>query len=374
MKAKVFFPNLDGLRFFCFLAVFFFHSFHTEYEYIKAEPIYQFIKFDVFGNGNLGVNFFFVLSGFLITYLLLTELKIFGKINIGNFYVRRILRIWPLFYFCVAFGFIAFPFFKTMLGQISDEPANPVYYIFFLNNFDLITNWPDSSVLGVLWSVAIEEQFYLFWPLILWLVPVRFTPLVFMGIIIQSIVFRLFNFDPLLLEYHTLSCIGDMAVGGLGAYAVINFPKVVEATGNLRKGWIILLYATALLIFLIRKDFLQANYIVAVVERIFVAFVFLFIILEQNYASNSLFKLSNFNWMSALGKRTYGLYCLHFIGILVVTNATKMLGMNTQLWQVLILDTVLALALTLVIAEISYRFYEMPFLRLKKKFSSITPE
>src|SRR5690606_19427107 len=112
----------------------------------------------LFGNGNLGVNFFFVLSGFLITYLLLIEMQLRGRINIGSFYIRRALRIWPLFYFCVAFGFIAFPFFKSMLGEIPNESANVVSYLFFLNNFDFIKNPPDSSVLSVLWSVAIEEQ------------------------------------------------------------------------------------------------------------------------------------------------------------------------------------------------------------------------
>ena len=67
---KVFFPNLDGLRFFCFLSVFFFHSFATKYEYIKQKRALSFYKGFLASNGDLGVNFFFVLSGFLITYLL----------------------------------------------------------------------------------------------------------------------------------------------------------------------------------------------------------------------------------------------------------------------------------------------------------------
>lgn len=334
--------------------------------------MYQFVKFGLFGNGNLGVNFFFVLSGFLITYLLLIEMQLRGRINIGSFYIRRALRIWPLFYFCVAFGFIAFPFFKSMLGEIPNESANVVSYLFFLNNFDFIKNPPDSSVLSVLWSVAIEEQFYLFWPLILWIVPSRFTPLVFIAIIIQSVIFRLFNYDVLLLEYHTLSCISDMAIGGLGAYAVLTFPKVLDAVKKVNKGWIAMLYIFTIVLLLTRKEYLQANFIVAALERILVAFIFLCIILEQNYASNSLFKLSNFKWISLMGKRTYGLYCLHFIGILTATKVTKMLGMNTQLWQVLLIDTTLAFLLTLMLAEISYRFYELPFLRVKEKFSFIT--
>src|SRR5205085_9627779 len=115
----------------------------------------------LFGNGNLGVNFFFVLSGFLITYLLIEEKKLTGKIHIGNFWIRRILRIWPLYFACVFIGFVLFPFAKHMAGGTSAETADPWYYLAFINNFDYIKKGlPDSPGLGVLWSVAIEEQFY----------------------------------------------------------------------------------------------------------------------------------------------------------------------------------------------------------------------
>ncbi|MBK9047983.1 MAG: acyltransferase [Bacteroidetes bacterium] len=115
MSKKVYFENLDGLRFLCFLSVFFFHSFHTEYDFIKDNPVCTFIKKDLFGNGNLGVNFFFVLSGFLITFLLIEEKKLNRQIDLRNFWIRRILRIWPLFYFCVFFGFVMFPMIKEFL-------------------------------------------------------------------------------------------------------------------------------------------------------------------------------------------------------------------------------------------------------------------
>src|SRR5690348_10604112 len=109
MKQRTFFPNLDGLRFFCFLSVFFYHSFYTEYSYIKEAPFYKFVKFHLLVNGNIGVNFFFVLSGFLITFLLLEEKKSTLNIRVNCFYEKRILRIWPLYFFCVFFGFVVFP-------------------------------------------------------------------------------------------------------------------------------------------------------------------------------------------------------------------------------------------------------------------------
>lgn len=146
MKDKIYFENLDGLRFLCFLSVFFFHSFHTEYSYISNSEAYQFIKIDIFGNGNLGVNFFFVLSGFLITYLLIQEKRTNGQINLKKFWMRRVLRIWPLFYFAVFFGFFIFPLLKSAFGQVPNETATLGYYLAFLNNFDFIKNGSPEEI------------------------------------------------------------------------------------------------------------------------------------------------------------------------------------------------------------------------------------
>jgi len=158
-KPKIFFPNLDGLRFFSFLIVFFSHIFNTKRDYIKEESWYQFFKGQVFMDGDLGVSFFFVLSGFLITYLLLKEKEYAGKIDVKSFYIRRALRIWPLYFFSVFFGFVLFPLIKTYFGEVPNETADPLLCSVFLNNFDRIINgMPDSSVLSVLWSVAMKNN------------------------------------------------------------------------------------------------------------------------------------------------------------------------------------------------------------------------
>ena len=131
MKKRIYFENLDGLRFLCFLSVFFFHSFYTDSSELKTSSVYHFVKVGIFGNGNIGVNFFFVLSGFLITFLLLEEKKLRGQIKLKNFWLRRILRIWPLFYSCVFFGFVIFPKLKLLLGQIPNETATPFFSLTF---------------------------------------------------------------------------------------------------------------------------------------------------------------------------------------------------------------------------------------------------
>jgi peptidoglycan/LPS O-acetylase OafA/YrhL len=366
-KSPGYFENLDGLRFVCFLMVFLYHSFHTEYAYIKQAPVYRFVKGFLVANGNLGVNFFFVLSGFLITYLLLKEKEQIGRIDIVTFWKKRVLRIWPLFFFCVFFGFVIFPQIKLFAGQQPNETADPLYYITFLNNFDFIKKGlPDASILGVLWSVAIEEQFYFVWPLLLWAVPERWYGYCFGAIIMGTLIFRAVFDNATYNEYHTLSCIGDMTVGGLGALWVCRYGGR-DKVSRVRKGYLWLLYGLVVFVVLFRMQVLYWYYPVRVIERVVIAGLFLAVILEQNYATHSLFKMSRLKTISNLGLITYGLYCLHFIGILTATQITSRFHLNTSLWQVLVLDTALALGISIAIASLSYRYFEGPFLRLKDK-------
>ncbi len=373
MKKKIYFENLDGLRFFCFLSVFLFHSFHTEYDAIKQDTVYHFFKKDLFGNGNIGVNFFFVLSGFLITFLLIEEKKLNGQIDLKSFWIRRILRIWPLFYFCVFFGFVIFPLLKQFSGQIPNETAHPVYYLTFLNNFDFIKNGlPDASILGVLWSVAIEEQFYLVWPVILFICPVKKMWIPFVVIIIISLIFRTLNNTYLMHEYHTLSCIGDMTIGATGAWLINASDKFKSRIENLAKWQIISIYLVFAVMFLFRDELLLTNDRIRIFERPLIAIFIILIILEQTFSVNSIFKMSNYKRVSKLGIITYGLYCLHFIGILVTITLTKKLGINTHLWQIICVETPLALVVTIIISKLSYRYFETPFLKLKQRFAYIT--
>ena len=352
---KVYFENLDGLRFLCFLSVFFFHSFHTDFDYIKTRDIYHFIKRDIFGNGNLGVTFFFVLSGFLITYLLIEEKKLNGQIDIKKFWLRRILRIWPLFYLCIIIGFFIFPFLKSAFGQQPNETASIGYYLTFTNNFDFIKNGqPDASILGALWSVAIEEQFYFVWPIILYLLPIKKYWLAFSTVIIGSLIFRGLNNNYMTHSYHTLSCIGDMAIGAFGAWLIQTNENFKTKIQVLKPIYISLIYISFLTVYIFRDEILsQKNFLLGVVERPLIAIIILLIILEQCFSDKSLFKMSKFKLLTKWGTVSYGLYCLHFVGILIVTTLTKKYSLNTELWQVFLIDTSFAFTITLIISLIS---------------------
>lgn len=364
---KVHFANLDGLRFMCFFMVFMSHSFFSTDTTLLQSDFYKFMKLDVVRNGIMGVNFFFVLSGFLITFLLIREKQNYGKINIPHFWLRRILRIWPLYFGCVIFGFIIFPFIKLKLGQTPNETASPFYYISFLSNFDIINKGlPDCSVLGILWSVAIEEQFYLTWPIILAIIPVKKYWIPFAFIIAGSLVFRFYNDTYDMHEYHTISCISDMAIGGLAAW-LTRFEAFLLRIKNISKLTLIVLYSTFIIAFFFRDE-VQFNFFYGrLFERLFISIIAALIILEQCYCENSLFKFSRSKYLTRLGVISYGLYCLHFIGILIAINIFKIIMPVQNYLQVFVLVPLFSLALTICIAYLSYRFFESPFLKLKKR-------
>lgn len=325
-----------------------------------------------------GSKFLFVLSGFLITYLLIKEKEITGIIHVGNFYVRRILRIWPLFYLCIFIGFLLHPLSKILSGETVYEPADPFYYLLFAANFDYIHITPlrpNGVVLPVLWSVCVEEQFYLTWPLILRMVPLRKWKYVFFFIIIGSLLFRSFytgctDAIQAVRYFHTFSLIGDMALGGCLAYFCSYENKFKNFITNLSRPVIAAIYLGTIAVCLFRQDIFPCG-IPIIFERLVIGVFFGLIILEQNYSVNSLFKMSQFKQMSKMGTYTYGLYCLHLLGITFVYKLISKLNPEGQSPVMTIIATVVSLVVAIIIGWASYNGYEKWFLRIKARFSVI---
>jgi peptidoglycan/LPS O-acetylase OafA/YrhL len=155
-------PELDVLRFFAFLAVFLFH-FNRPAELFEQHEIPRAIAVagtSLIEGGVFGVDLFFVLSAYLITELLLREKDVCGSLDVKGFYLRRILRIWPLYFFYIGLALI--PAFNPDHAFTWRHAAA---YVLLAGNWSVIAwGWPLPSIIGPLWTVSIEEQFYLLWP------------------------------------------------------------------------------------------------------------------------------------------------------------------------------------------------------------------
>ncbi len=372
-KNKIFFPNLDGLRFICFLAVFLYHCNETIFPKIANPKIVSFLNF-LFRNGNLGVNIFFVLSGFLITFLLIKEKELKNTISLSNFYVRRILRIWPLFYLCIFLGFAVFPLVKYGTIPSPNEPSNFWSYIFFAGNFNFIKIWPhppDALNLLVLWSVAVEEQFYLTWPIILKYFSGKYYQYIFILIILFTLLFRsFFTSDYPVLHFHSFSVIGDMALGGIAALACSSSTRFFKFIVNMKRNFIIAVYFITI-IFILFKEYIFFYQAPVVMERVILGSLFAFVIIEQNFAKRSFFKFSKFKLISGLGVYTYGLYSLHFFGILLVEKIIDKFYIPVHTLFSCLIASLAALLVTIFLSYLSYHFFEKWFLKLKERFAFI---
>jgi peptidoglycan/LPS O-acetylase OafA/YrhL len=158
----IWFPGLNGLRFLAASLVVIMHIHNN----MGISHLPQLPAFPILFKGLTAVSFFFVLSGFLITFLLLIERKKTNTVDIREFYLRRVFRIWPLYFIVIAMG--TFFYWKLVpalhLPFENDYPHSLAIalYLFFLANL-MNSMYHVGGMLHITWSIAVEEQFYLFW-------------------------------------------------------------------------------------------------------------------------------------------------------------------------------------------------------------------
>ena len=367
-KQKIYFPNLNGLRFIAAFLVIIHHIEQTK-SIFKIENYWGAIPF-IGIIGKLGVVLFFVLSGFLITYLLLAEEHSFKKISIKKFYMRRILRIWPLYFLIIVLAFFILPYFEifTFPGFGKDVVYSNLvwklllYAIFFPNL--VLTLFGIVPYASHTWSIGTEEQFYLVWPvLIKYLKKNRI--LLMLTIIVTYLTLKFFllssfaNYLPykdLISSIWNTFPIDCMAIGGL--YSILLFQKSKLLKYLLRND---LFYFSICLVTLFMIKGVYIPYIHYEFYSVFFGLIIL------NFSANNKIKISLENKvLNYLGNISYGLYMYHPIGIVLAIAISVLINYNTN-W----LLYPLSLFLTITIAGLSYKYFESYFLKKKKRFSSI---
>lgn len=347
------FHSFDALRFFSFLLVFFLHVPKTGKVYIDF-----FLK-----SGGIGVTFFFVLSGFLITYILLYEKEHNSTISLKNFFSRRILRIWPLFYLMIAFAYLSPYILKALNLPFENEGYKPslLTSIFFGENYKMMItkSFPDGAPLRVMWSLCIEEHFYILWGVLLYFMSIKRIPLLIISsITIANIARPIYShFD--IGDIDIFTHLDYFAFGAIPAYILTQKKDYIDYLYKIPiyLKYIFLTLTVAIVFILPNVSLISLEYISPLVLGLLFSITILFTL-----GKNSIHINENL-WFSKLGIYTYGLYMYHTIIILLLIQVFKFISFSN--WFVLVISS---LFITIIMSILSYHLFEKQFLKLKKYF------
>ena len=347
-----YFPAIDGLRFLAFLLVFFHHS-------GRIIGSFFFIK-----TGWAGVELFFLLSGFLLTKLLLYEYKQANSIQLYKYFIRRILRIWPLYFLYL----LLIIFVSLFLTKYPLSVPRLIGTIFFYDN--ILTagqGFNNNFATGHLWSISLEEQYYLLLPFLIPLLAKQSAKKMKLLIIISFIL--LFILRYLIarkgLGYPYLyvlpfSCDSFLAgiILGLGTYDV--WIKKINST----LAFVIGAGLFTLLYFLPPRTAIGPNLVIIYFVP---AAAFFFIFISVVYADGGLFNRVFTNKpIRYLGKISFGLYVFHQLVNIIIRyyfyEKNELLGIG---------GFILILIITILLAILSYELIEKHFLRMKDRFTVI---
>jgi|GEM_PF-967229 len=354
-KKQRHFQSLDGVRFFSILAVIWHHSYPPNFP-------------EVFSRGFLGVDMFFVLSGYLIVTLLLREKEANQqRISLKNFYIRRVLRIFPV-YFGVLIG-LSFIYGVLKTNDPDSEQFFSLLpiYLSFLANFSLV----HAANLGVYWSLATEEQFYVVWPLLEKLL----QPKVVLSVLAVVIGFnQLINFGYLDLifmwlfqqdhhvDLHILDttftpiCLGVLLAHTL--HSEKGFTLFFNFLGH-RMSSLVLLIVLLIVIALSSND-------ISGIKRLLIQLAMFFWLASLVLREGHILKaLMSYAPIKRLGKISYGMYVYHMFALHIVRELLYRYGIPLDYALF-----VFGLPLSILIAECSFRLYETPILSLSHRFRS----
>lgn len=353
MNKSFYIPNLNGLRFLAAFAVII-HHIELSRKWLELDNLidngYTFFE----KGGHLGVVLFFVLSGYLITLLLLKEKNKTGTVNYKWFMIRRILRIWPVYFVLV----ITVIFFIHGLEYFQSW-EKIVCFLFIAPNVSAAF-FGGVKYISHLWSIGVEEQFYLIWPfcakyfkeklfLLLMLSLALLLPII--PHILDWLAIRFVDYSSVLkgiksfLQYFTINA---MAVGGLLAYVQFKRGDVINSY------WIKTIFIVlgfGVWIFPL-PSMLVSDY----------AYPILFGLLIYSLSNMKKVKLFENPIMSYLGKISYGLYCYHWIIVYFILESV-----SVNPWIVYSLS----IFGTIALSSISYELMEKRVLKVKSKFALV---
>ncbi len=371
------FKQLNSLRFIAAFLVLIHHAEKVRTKYILP----SFEEYSIANLGGFAVTFFFVLSGFLITYLLLKERQQTNRISIKKFYMRRIIRIWPLYFLLVALGLFIIPSAIHLIGYPYDMPYSTSevwYYYVFFTPF-MVNIFYGSSLLEPLWSIGVEEIFYLILAPLLIFIKKHILALL-LSILAICLVFK----TALWATDSTQTIVGKvasmlefeaMAIGGLTAWWLFGLKREI---GTLRI-FNPLIQIIALVFLALRMfgfGYLSQNFVVfdylfftPILSQTLLILLFAYTIINLSLNSRCIIKRES-KTVEWLGNLSYGVYMYHMITIFfVILVAGRWLSELSTLWSSLLFYSAVV-PLTILVCYASKRFFEDKFLKLRGRYAT----
>jgi peptidoglycan/LPS O-acetylase OafA/YrhL len=372
-SGKVHFRGLNSLRFFAALFVVIDHIPMNQDGAGLPHPSYGALFF----RGAPAVSFFFTLSGFLITYLLLEERRQAGEIDVSRFYLRRVCRIWPLYFAVVFFGLL---FYNVLLPRLGIPhrveyrlPIALLLYSLLLPNL-MNSLYSVGGILNPSWSIGVEEQFYLLWAPAMKRARERVPGLCW----------------TVLATSFALFCLSHYGVfGRLAAQRFLEQLKFhFMAAGALAAWWLHRRRTSLLRLPVFTRPVVQivlfallADYYLfdlagwqGIPEEVFQLLLYPWLIVNVAANPRNVVPVDN-RVCNYLGTISYGIYMLHMIVVYATSAAFKAAGAGR--WSLGLYCAAyygVALGGTFLLAHLSYRYFETPFLRLKdRRFSLLAP-
>jgi peptidoglycan/LPS O-acetylase OafA/YrhL len=357
-------PALDGLRGVAILFVMLYHftgGYKGTNSLVRAWSL-------IAGAGWMGVDLFFVLSGFLITGILYDAAR--AEHRVRNFYARRALRIFPLFY-AVLFGLLLL----TPVLHMHWRPEHLLYFLYLSNMSFLLGRdfqYPNQWInLGHLWSLAVEEQFYLLWPFIVWQVRNRTTLLrIILAVVVAGPLLRALllaaGMNPLDMARMLFTRADSLLFGG-GVALLVRGP----AAGRVPAGKILIFSGLLLAILLyLSHGPEQSSVWMAIGGYSAIAICCASLIFLAQRGPNLVTVLSDRPLLRFFGRYSYGLYLFHglyFVYLRHISGRIQQLVHSGLLAQLII--AIVGFSFSIALAVLSYHFFEAPMLALKRRFA-----
>ncbi|MFC5408206.1 acyltransferase family protein [Larkinella bovis] len=367
-KDKQYLVQLDGLRFIAVTLVMIDHWLGEQ----NQLPL-----------GYFGVNLFFVLSGFLITRILIQSKQADDRLqrshghSLRQFYIRRSIRIFPIYYLTL-----------VVLAIVGFQAAreNLVWFLTYTQNFWIIIHQTWFGALDHLWSLAVEEQYYIFFPFLVLFIPLRHLPRLLIGLIGIAFLLRIYLFAtqaPWMVQFVFMpTCLDAFGFGGVLAYLLVfrrdQFARIVGNTGFLLAG--LALYA--LNIYLMSTTTPARNVFTDVFDRFFTSLFCFFIIGKSVIGFGGPLKFILENPISNyLGRVSYGLYLFHnivfnyyhtppdFITVRAWNRILRELPFLVTSGAETTVKFLFFYVLTVVVATVSWFVIEKPINQLKDRFA-----